>query len=367
MSRGSAASMFGGAGGRGSRVSLASLEGLRNVMRNEGEKDPAIPAVAPDDKKTMQGLNERLSGFLGRVRDLEKANKALEDEISDILEKRGSPKGRDWEKIEKPLADLRKKVKDMTRDNAKLLLRIDNTKLANDDFKNKLAVEKQAKRALEHELAGLKKIIDSTQLNRLDLESQIESTNEELVHVKKDHEDEVHALRKKIRESLVVVEMDSKDTDLAEALNQVRVQYEKMATKNLKDTEDWYNNKFDNIRVEVAASTETLQTGRSELNDLRSQKQRLEIDIQTMLNMIRSLGETLKDTQGRYGNELRRLNGVLLQLEAELAQVRAQVERQVEDYQDLLHVKMKLEAEIDKYRHLINGIMAEEGGTHSAA
>lgn len=29
------------------------------------------------------------------------------------------------------------KIKDITMDNAKLLLQIDNTKLANDDFKNK--------------------------------------------------------------------------------------------------------------------------------------------------------------------------------------------------------------------------------------
>ena len=116
--------MFGGAGGRGSRASVASLEGLRNVMRNETEKDsapvpPASPAkpaaypapVAPaDDKQTLRGLNDRLSGYVGRVRQLEKENKDLQEQIDEILAKRKTPEGRNWDKVEKPLEDLKKKV-----------------------------------------------------------------------------------------------------------------------------------------------------------------------------------------------------------------------------------------------------------------
>lgn len=125
--------MFGGAGGRGSRVSVASLQGLRNVMRNDPERDsaapkeaaptaaaapPPPPAAAPaaaapaDDKQTLRGLNDRLSGYLGRVRQLEKENSDLKKQIDDILAKRKAPEGRDWDDVEKPLEDLKKKVGD---------------------------------------------------------------------------------------------------------------------------------------------------------------------------------------------------------------------------------------------------------------
>ncbi|XP_056156965.1 keratin, type I cytoskeletal 18 isoform X2 [Lampris incognitus] len=359
MSRNSAGSMFGGAGGRGSRVSVASLEGLRNVMRNETEKDSASPAP-PDDKKTMRGLNERLSGYLGRVRQLEKDNKELEEQIRDILAKRGAPEGRDWDGIEKPLADLRKKVRDMTMENAKLLLQIDNTKLANEDFSIKLAAEKQARRSVEKDLVGLKKIIDDTQLNRVQLESQIKSVKEELIFLKKEHQNEVDVLRTKIRASSVTVEVDSQDCNLAETLNRIRGQYEKLAKNNLKETEDWYQSRFENIKVEVAQNTEALQSGKTELNDLCRQKQQLEIDIQAMLSMIRSLEDTLKDAAERYSRELAHLNRIQMDLEEELGQVRSQVERQADDYADLLQVKMKLEAEIENYRRLLQAMATDE-------
>lgn len=129
MPSNTAASMFGGAGGRGSRVSVASLEGLRNVLRNDTDKDsppaaaysakpaaapaPAAPTVPTDDKQTLRGLNDRLSGYLGRVKQLEKENGDLEKEIDEILAKRKAPGGRDWYEVEKPLEELKKQVGDL--------------------------------------------------------------------------------------------------------------------------------------------------------------------------------------------------------------------------------------------------------------
>lgn len=116
--------MFGGAGGRGSRVSVASLEGLRNVLRNDTERDsapapaaapaaplaPAVPVVPADDKQTLRGLNDRLSDYLGRVWQLEQENRDMEMQIDAILAKRKAPEGRNWDEVEKPLDILKKQV-----------------------------------------------------------------------------------------------------------------------------------------------------------------------------------------------------------------------------------------------------------------
>ncbi|KAJ8004123.1 hypothetical protein DPEC_G00155510 [Dallia pectoralis] len=363
MSKTSTSSLFWESSGRCSRVSVASLEGLRNAMRSGPEKSKESSLVLvtpPDDKKTMKGLNERLSGYLGRVRRLEKENKEMEDQIQDILDKRGDPNARDWDLVEKPLSDLRKKLHCLTMENARLLQQIDNSKLANDDLTNKLEKEKKTKEILKRDLIGLKKMIEDTSLNRTQLESQIESVKEELVVLKKDHKDEVDGLCQKIQNSNIIVEFDSKDNNLSDTLQRIRAQYEKMAGKNLRDTDTWYQRKFESLNVEVVQNTETVQSGKNELKKLRTQKQRLEIDIQATLSTLGSLEENLKEKNVRYNHDMNHLNKILNQLEAELGKVKRQVEKQVDDYQELLHVKMKLEAEIENYRHLIQGIAPDD-------
>lgn len=115
--------MFGGAGGRGSKASVSSPQGLRSMLRKDERAHPAADQAEPtasgplakpeapaDDKHTLRGLNDRLSGYLGKVKGLEKENADLEREIDEILAKRKTPEGRDWDKTEKPLEDLKQQV-----------------------------------------------------------------------------------------------------------------------------------------------------------------------------------------------------------------------------------------------------------------
>ncbi|XP_039998086.1 keratin, type I cytoskeletal 18-like isoform X2 [Xiphias gladius] len=375
MPSNTAASMFGGAGGRGSRASVASLEGLRNVLRNEPDRDsaraapaappppppaaPAAPAAPADDKQTLRGLNDRLCGYLDRVKQLKEENDSLEKEIDEILAKRKTPGGRDWDETEKPLDDLKNKIKDITMDNAKLLLQIDNTKLANDDFKNKLNDEKKARKELEKDVEDLRRTHEDTKLNCKQTKKEIDLVKDELARLKQEHKDEVDALCEKIKESEVKVEVDSQNSNLSEILNKIRSQYDKLAKKNLKETDEWYQSKFDNIKVVEAQNTEVLLSGKTELKDLLKQKQILEIKIQSLHTTIRNLEETLRNTEAEYGQRLVPLNKVIMSLAAELEKVRSQVEHQVEINNNLLCVKMKLESEINSYQQLIHGMTTD--------
>lgn len=60
-----------------------------------------------------------------------------------------------------------------------------------------------------------------------------------------------------------------------------------------------------------------------------------------------------------YSQRLAPLNKAIRNLEAELREVRLQVERHVETNNNLLCVKMKLEAEIANYQRLIQGMTAD--------
>ncbi|XP_063069524.1 keratin, type I cytoskeletal 18 isoform X2 [Engraulis encrasicolus] len=348
----SAASVFGGAGGIGSRISVSNVRNISNMMRPYVQVDNMMP----NEKETMKGLNDRLAGYLSKVRSLEDSNRKLEEKIQEVLATRGAGTERDWSKYELPMADLKDQLRDMAMENARLLLQIDNARLAADDFKVKYETEQNLRQGVEQDICGLRKLIDDTHLNRMQLESQIEALRDELITLRKNHEEDVDDLKAQIKDSNVSVEMGNhKGEDLNETIDKIRKDYEKAAKKSKEDTEAWYQSKFDNINKEVSQNTEALQTGKSELNDLRRLKQSLEIDLQAVHNMNRSLEDTLDDTQNRTAQEINQYNKIILGLENELGQVRAQVERQGLEYQSLLNLKMKLEAEIATYHGLLEG------------
>ena len=55
----------------------------------------------------------------------------------------------------------------------------------------------------------------------------------------------------------------------------------------------------------------------------------------------------------RYAMQMEQLNGILLHQESELAQTRAEGQHQAQEYEALLNIKVKLEAEIATYRSLL--------------
>ncbi|KAM7375402.1 hypothetical protein PAMA_014484 [Pampus argenteus] len=284
-----AASMFGGAGGRGARASVASPEGLRSMLSNDTDKDSAAsaaPSIPAGDKQTMRGLNGRLSGYLDKVKQLEKENKHLQDQIDEILAKRKTPEGRDWCDVEKPLDELRKEIKDIAKMNAILLLQIDSEKLAMNDFKNKLNDEETVRKGVEKEIEDMKKVIEGAKVNYKQTEKEMDMVMKELARLDQEHKDEVAALREKIKFSDVNVTIESQNSNLAEIVNKIRSQYEKLVNENLRESEEWFQSKFESIKEAEAQKSEDLDSERNKLMDLLKEKQKLELKIQTLLTMV---------------------------------------------------------------------------------
>ncbi|KAJ0062243.1 hypothetical protein NL108_002612, partial [Boleophthalmus pectinirostris] len=250
-------------------------------------------------------------------------------------------------------------IKEITKENAKLLLQIDNTDLANNDLKNKLDDEKKAVKAIEKDLEEQRRTIDETKLKCAHLEKDIELVKTEIENLKDEHKGDVADLRDRIKDSEVKVEIESSDSNLTEALNKIRSQYDDLVKKTEKETEDWYQSKFKTIKVEEAKNTEAMMKSKDEFKDLSKEKQLLEIKIQSMHTTIYSLEQNMKSTKVDYGIRLGPLNKKIKDLEANLKEFRNQVEKQLEKNKDLLLVKMKLEEEIRYYQELMQGVTAD--------
>ena len=103
----------------------------------------------------------------------------------------------------------------------------------------------------------------------------------------------------------------------------------------------------------VTTQSAEIRDAETTLTDLRRTFQALEIDLEAMRNQKISLENSLRDVEARYNMQMEQLNGVLLHLESELAQTRAEGQRQTQEYEALLNIKVKLESEIATYRRLL--------------
>uniref|UniRef100_A0A2I3RAH7 Keratin, type I cytoskeletal 14 n=1 Tax=Pan troglodytes TaxID=9598 RepID=A0A2I3RAH7_PANTR len=307
------------------------------------------------EKVTMQNLNDRLASYLDKVRALEEANADLEVKIRDWYQRQRPAEIKDYSPYFKTIEDLRNKILTATVDNANVLLQIDNARLAADDFRTKYETELNLRMSVEADINGLRRVLDELTLARADLEMQIESLKEELAYLKKNHEEEMNALRGQVGGD-VNVEMDAAPgVDLSRILNEMRDQYEKMAEKNRKDAEEWFFTKTEELNREVATNSELVQSGKSEISELRRTMQNLEIELQSQLSMKASLENSLEETKGRYCMQLAQIQEMIGSVEEQLAQLRCEMEQQNQEYKILLDVKTRLEQEIATYRRLLEG------------
>ncbi|NXH02690.1 K1C15 protein, partial [Loxia leucoptera] len=240
-----------------------------------------------------------------------------------------------------------------TVDNNKMLLDIDNSKMTAEDFRMKYENELVIRQTVEADINGLRNLMDDLTLVRSSLESELESLKDELIALKRNHEEEMRQLQSQTGGDVSVEVNAAPGQDLTKILNELRDEYEQIIEKNRKEVEQWYEVKIQEVNQQVTSSSQDIQASSHQLTELRREMQNLEIELQAQLSTKSSLENSLAETDSRYSFLLQQIQVQVNSLEEELSSIRCEMEAQSQEYKMLLGIKTRLEQEIQQYRSLL--------------
>ncbi|XP_029429146.1 keratin, type I cytoskeletal 47 kDa-like isoform X3 [Rhinatrema bivittatum] len=316
--------------------------------------------LSGNKKETMQNLNDRLATYMEKVHSLENSNANLEQKIKDWYgqDRPGGTtdgSGHDYSHFYQSVEDLSNEIFQITIEVGKTILEIDNARLAADDFRQKYDYERVLLQTVEADTNGLRKVMDELNLTKSEMETEVEHLNEELISLKKNHEEEKQGLQGTGAGQLNVEMNAAPGVDLTEILNKMRGEYEQLAEKNRQDAEQCFNEACKPLKKEISAGAEEMQSGKTEITDLKRTLQGLEVEMQSLLAQKKSLEGTLAETEGRYCMEISKLQTTISMIEGQLSEIRADLEEQSAQHAELLDTKSRLEMEIETYRRLLDG------------
>uniref|UniRef100_A0A8C3R6B9 Keratin, type I cytoskeletal 17 n=1 Tax=Cyanoderma ruficeps TaxID=181631 RepID=A0A8C3R6B9_9PASS len=313
--------------------------------------------LSTNEKLTMQNLNDRLASYMDKVRRLEEENSQLEQLIREWYKNQAPSQSKDYSQYYRTIEELQKQVWCILTNLEQLLIgrALSSCKapMTVDDFRLKYETEYTLHQSVASDINGLRPLLDQLTLSRSDLETQLESLQEELIFLRKNHEEEMRGLQGQSGGDVNVEVNATPGINLMEKLNEMRSEYERLIENNRKEVESWYETKMEEVTQQVHSSGQEIQSSNQQISELRREYQSLEIELQSQISMIDSLQSNLDDTERRYNMQLQQIQAMIGPLEEELASIRCEMEGQNEEYKMLLGIKTRLEQEIQQYRSLL--------------
>ncbi|KAM3923797.1 keratin-like protein KRT222 [Leptodactylus fuscus] len=310
-----------------------------------------------DPKETMRQLNDRLADFMKHCHRLEQSNITLYKKIEEQL-KKSEPQFPDWSEKEKEIQDLLQSIHKLVIENAETSFDIDNYSKDLIHLKERLTRE-----TIENNRITQKNQVLRTMLNELtqedtDIKIILMDKEEEKSILISNHQEKVQAvqqLKHPIDDIQFATVEDGSRMELSQLLNEIRTHYEALISTShiAADLPARSQLEEEEVRQKMQKDEEELRAARASLYEARKQWKNLQIEIESLQAMERSLKFTLQETEQQHQKQLEALSAVIADLQQELQEVREGVRTQLQKHKMLLNTNMKLEKEISAYRSLL--------------
>ncbi|NWY21853.1 K2C75 protein, partial [Aphelocoma coerulescens] len=323
------------------------------------EIDPNIQQVRKDEKEQIKTLNNKFASFIDKVRFLEQQNKVLETKWTLLQEqgqKNNSSKSNLDPLFEAYINNLRRQLANLLNERGRMDAELKNMQDLVEDFKNKYEEEINRRTAAENEFVVLKKDVDAAYMNKVELEAKVDALSDELNFLRALYEAELAQLSAQVSDTAVILSMDNnRDLDLSSIIAEVKAQYEDIANRSRAEAEAWYQTKFEELQATAGKHGDDLRNTKGEISELNRLIQRIRSEIENTRNQCATLQTAIGDSEERGEMALKDAKAKMIDLEDALQKAKADMARQLREYQELMNVKLALDIEIATYRKLLEG------------